>query len=155
MCVCVCVCVCVCACACACVCVCLSICVCVGLSVSVSVSVSHRPTTRQSLRQQGKDKEAGAHDKVLTSRPSRKGKEKETDAELEKENEKENISSPPLMPGSSVGESMLGGSSRKLGRRGGWVDLEAAGDARPSQVLSTQMQRQGECVSAQPAGASA
>jgi len=80
--------------------------------------IPRRPATRKSVRQEEQDKHADKHAKRKLSR------------DHEKENEK--ASSSLASPRPSLGETAetlvaaAGGSSRKLGRRGGWVELGGA-----------------------------
>ena len=78
----------------------------------IYIFIPRRPETRKSVRQQEQDKHADAHAKRKLSR----------------DHVKENVSSPRLTVGETGGTSVAetGGSSRKLGRRGGWVELGGA-----------------------------
>jgi hypothetical protein len=82
------------------------------LNTYIYIYIPHRPATRKSVRQQEQDKHADAHAKRKLSR----------------DHVKENVSSQRLTLGETAGTivAATSGSSRKLGRRGGWVELGGA-----------------------------
>jgi hypothetical protein len=95
--------------------------------------IPRRPATRKSVRQEEQDKHADKHAKRKLSRDHEKENEKASSSLASSSLASSSLASSSLAsPRPSLGETAetlvaaAGGSSRKLGRRGGWVELGGA-----------------------------